>query len=177
MSREDELWRLKFLLLKVFFRKPCLPVIAATAAVMMAGCPLPFEYNGQNAGNAHTSDPSTPDITASVVVSYSEQGGSSGTVTDGVPFVSSKTTVVTLSTRTANAVIFYTDDGTIPTIATAKRMSSSSGQITLTGPTPSRLWTFTRSQSAPTCCPARPPTPPYVSAPTRFFRSAATNLP
>ena len=118
--------------MKVFFRKPCLPVIAATAAVMMAGCPLPFEYNGQNAGNAHTSDPSTPDITASVVVSYSEQGGSSGTVTDGVPFVSSKTTVVTLSTRTANAVIFYTDDGTIPTIATAKRMSSSSGQITLT---------------------------------------------
>ena len=53
---------------------------------MIAGCPLPFDYNGQGAGSSHTADPSSPSITAPVTVSYSEQGGTSGTVADGGTF-------------------------------------------------------------------------------------------
>ena len=109
-----------------------LSVIVVAATVMIAGCPLPFDFNGNGAVNSHTSDPSSPNISLPVVVSYSEQGGTSGTIADGDTHVSGQTTVVTLSTTTENALIFYTDDGTEPSIGSAKKTGGPSGQITIT---------------------------------------------
>ncbi len=121
--------------LKLSFRKHLLPVVALTAAVMMAGCPLPFEYNGPGTGTSHTTDPSSPNITAPVTVSYSVQGGPSGTVGDGGSFYAGQTMTVTLSTATVSALIFYTDDGTplsLSSLGSVKKISASSGEITIT---------------------------------------------
>jgi uncharacterized repeat protein (TIGR02543 family) len=120
---------------KVSCRKPLLPVVALTAAVMIAGCPLPFEYNGPGSGTSHTTDPSSPSITAPVTVSYSVQGGPSGTVGDGGSFYAGDTMTVTLSTATVSALIFYTDDGTplaLTGLGSAKKISASSGELTIT---------------------------------------------
>jgi len=109
-------------------------LIAALAAASF-GCPLPYEYNGPGAGNSHSSDPSSPNITAPVTVSYSVQGGTSGTVGDGSSFYTGQTTTVTLSTATVNSVIFYTDNGTplaLTSLDSAKKMNGSSGEITIT---------------------------------------------
>ena len=61
-------------------------LVAATAAVLLAGCPLPYDYKAPGASNSQASDPSSPEVTAPVVVSYSVQGGPSGTVADGGSF-------------------------------------------------------------------------------------------
>ena len=100
---------------------------------MLAGCPLPFEYNGKGAGNAPASDPSSPNMTAPVAVSYSAQGGGSGTIADGGSAVTGQTTTVTLSTTSLNAVIFYTTDGsTLTNLRTAQKIDASSGPFTIT---------------------------------------------
>jgi hypothetical protein len=120
--------------MKASVRKLRLPALALTAA-LIAGCPLPYEYNGPGAGTSHTTDPSSPSITAPVTVSYSVQGGPSGTVGDGSSFTSGQTTVVTLSTATVNSVIFYTDNGaplTLTSLASVKKINGSSGEMTLT---------------------------------------------
>jgi hypothetical protein len=68
-----------------------------------------------------------------VTVSYSVQGGASGTIADGGSFVSGQTTTVTLSTASLNAVIFYTDDGTsLSDLRSANKISASSGTFTIT---------------------------------------------
>jgi uncharacterized repeat protein (TIGR02543 family) len=104
-----------------------------SAAAVFAGCPLPFDYHGQGAGASHTSDPSTPQLTAAVTVSYSEQGGTTGIIANGGTYTTGKTTTVTLSTATANSVICYTDDGSqITNYGTPKKINGSSGQITIT---------------------------------------------
>ena len=119
--------------MKVSSGAPCLLVIAVSVAAMFAGCPLPFDYNGQGAGASRTSDPSTPKLTAAVTVSYSEQGGTTGTIASNGTYTTGKTTTVTLSTATDNAVIYYTDDGTqITNYGTPKKINGSSGQITIT---------------------------------------------
>jgi uncharacterized repeat protein (TIGR02543 family) len=117
---------------KAFDRKLRLPTLALTAAAMMAGCPLPYEYNGPGGGNLHTSDPSTPSLTAPVTVSYSAQG-QSGTISNNGTFTSGQTTTVTLSTATLNAVIYYTNDGSqVTNFGTAQKINGSSGQLTIT---------------------------------------------
>ena len=120
--------------MKVSGRQLRLPALALTAAAMIAGCPLPFEYNGPGGGNLHTSDPSTPSMTAPVMVSYSEQGGTSGTIADGGALVSGLSTTVTLSTATENAIIYYCTNGESPltNLGSAKKMNGSSGAITIT---------------------------------------------
>ena len=106
-------------------------LIAALAAGSF-GCPLAFDYNGRGAGSSHTTDPSSPKMTVPVTVFYSEEGGTSGTIADGYTFTSGKTTTVTLSTATDNAVIYYTDDGTtIASLTSAKKINGSSGTITI----------------------------------------------
>ena len=108
-------------------------VSAAAALAMLGGCPLPFEFNGKGAGNSPTSDPSSPNMTAPVTVSYTDQGGSSGTIADGGLFTSGQTTTVTLSTTSLNAVIFYTTDGSVLTnLRTAQKINASSGTFTIT---------------------------------------------
>ena len=102
-------------------------------AAATLGCPLPFQYNGPGSGSSH-SDPSSPSMTAPVMVSYSEQGGTSGTIADGSGYVSGLSTTVTLSTATDNAVIYYYTDGGSPltNLGAAKKISASSGTITIT---------------------------------------------
>lgn len=119
--------------MRVTSRACCLFVIASSVAAMFAGCPLPFDYSGQGAGASHTTDPSSPSLTAPVAVSYSEQGGTTGSVANNSTYTTGKTTTVTLSTATDNSVIFYTDDGSqITNFGTPKKINGSSGQITIT---------------------------------------------
>jgi uncharacterized repeat protein (TIGR02543 family) len=118
--------------MKVCRRKSRILVLAVIALAITAGCPLPYEYNGPGGGNLHTSDPSTPSLTAPVTVSYSAQG-QSGTISNNGTFTSGQTTTVTLSTATLNAVIYYTNDGTqVTNFGTAQKINGSSGQITIT---------------------------------------------
>ena len=58
-------------------------VSALVAAALLAGCPLPFEYNGKGSSSA-SSDPSSPNMTAPVTVSYAVQGGATGAIADGL---------------------------------------------------------------------------------------------
>jgi hypothetical protein len=119
--------------MKVSCRSSQLLVAALSAAALFVGCPLPFDYAGRGAGNSHTKDPSSPTITAAVTVTYSEQGGTSGNIPNNGSFITGKTTTVTLSTTTENAVIYYTDDGSqITNYGTPKKINGSSGQFTIT---------------------------------------------
>ena len=118
----------------VSLRNLLLTALVVTSTVMITGCPLPFEYKGSGPGSTQDPDPSSPKVTASVVVSYSVQGGSSGTVADGGIFYSSQTTTVTLSTATAGAVIFYLDNGaplSLSSLSAAKKINASSGDVTI----------------------------------------------
>jgi hypothetical protein len=114
-------------------RSTRLAILAATAAALLAGCPLPFDYSGSAAGKSNAVDPSSPNLTAPVTVSYAAQGGASGTVADTGSVTLGNTTTVTLSTTTRNAVIYYTDDGSqLTNYQAAKAFSGSSGQLTMT---------------------------------------------
>lgn len=105
----------------------------AVVAIILTGCPLPFEYNGIGAGKVHSSDPSSPNISAPVTFAYVEQGGTSGSIPDGGLFVSGKTITVTLSTATPNAAIYFTDDGTqLTDLVSAQKIDASSGTLTIT---------------------------------------------
>ena len=110
-------------------------IVVATAAMFVVGCPLPYDYSGRGAGSSNTTDPSSPKVTEAVAFSYAEQGGSSGSIANGTSYTSGKTTTVTLSTATNNAVIYYTDDATTITSVNAsdvKKINGSSGSITIT---------------------------------------------
>ena len=120
--------------MKVHCKSFGLGIVAVTALAILSACPLPYEYNGPGAGNSNPSDPSSPKMTAPVTVSYSAQGGTSGTIEDGGTFYSGQTTTVTLSTATTNAVIFYTDSGTdlsLASLGSAKKIDGSTGNITI----------------------------------------------
>jgi hypothetical protein len=130
---------------------------SGAVAALVAGCPLPFDFNGKGAGDSLVQDPSSPNITAPVTFSYSVTGGGSGTVPDNGSFYAPATTTVTLATDTENAVIFYTDDGTALTnLSAAKRISASSGGITLTRTTS----VITRDLHAVAVGPGMLPSPP-----------------
>ena len=119
--------------MKVSCRSPRLIVAALSAVTLFAGCPLPYDYAGRGAGSSHTTDPSSPTITASVTVAYSEQGGTSGVIPNNGSYTTGKTTTVTLSTTTENAIIYYTVDGSqITDFGTPKKITVSSGQLTVT---------------------------------------------
>jgi uncharacterized repeat protein (TIGR02543 family) len=105
--------------------------ILVIAIATFAGCPLPFNFNGPGAPT-NEPDPSSPHITQPVVLSYSEQGGTSGAIPDGGSFVSPLKTTITLSTATEHATIFYTDSGSpLTKLTSANKMYESSGTITL----------------------------------------------
>jgi hypothetical protein len=117
--------------------KPRLRRVCRITAVLgliglITSCPLPYDFSGEGAGQEVTSDPSSPHITAPVAISYSEEGGVSGTLANDGIHVSSVTTTVTLSTDTENAVIYYTDDGReITSFGSVKKISGSTGSITI----------------------------------------------
>ena len=107
------------------------PVVFALLT-LLSSCPLPYDFSGEGAGDKVSSDPSSPHITAPVTISYSEDGGASGTLIDGGAHVSAVTTTVTLSTETENAVIYYVDEGeNLTSFGAAKRIDGSTGSITI----------------------------------------------
>jgi hypothetical protein len=106
--------------------------IVTTVLVVLTACPLPYDFSGEGAGSNVSSDPSSPNVTSPVTISYSESGGADGTIENGAIHVSGTTTTVTLSTATENAVIYYTDDGSeITNFAGAIKINDSSGSITV----------------------------------------------
>jgi hypothetical protein len=143
--------------MRVSCRNVLLPAIGAVVFLLMAGCPLPYDFSGRGPGTSHSTDPSSPKMTAPVTVSYSEQGGTSGQIADGGSFVSGKTTTVTLSTSTQNSYIYYTDDGSaLTTLGSAKRFSASSGSITITRTTTPQSVDIHALAIGPTCFRAFP---------------------
>ncbi len=103
-------------------------------ALFLSGCPLPFVFSGEGAGDDIPVDPSAPTITAPVSISFNEMGGSSGDLHDGEVVFTADDTVISLSTETENAVIYYTVDGS--SIASfdsssVRRISSSNGSFTI----------------------------------------------
>lgn len=110
------------------FRRPRYVVLAL--ALVLAGCPLPYEYSGEGAGDT-ARDPASPDVTAQVEISYSETGGGSGVLADGGSYTATDDTVVTLSTPTPNAAIYYAFDSAFTSVAAATQIGSSSGSFTI----------------------------------------------
>ncbi len=112
-------------------RSLTVPVLAVFA--LLAGCPLPYDYHGEGSTSTGAADPSSPKMTSPVTVTYTEEGGSTGTIVNDGTHASEKTTVVTLSTSTDNSIIYYTDDGTSVTdVNKAKKFTGSHGQLTVT---------------------------------------------
>ena len=99
-------------------------------ATILVGCPLPFEFSGEGAGET-ARDPASPDVTAPVTFSYVEDNGASGTVATGGSHVSGVSTTVTLSTETPGAVIYYTTNGGLTNLNAATQISASSGSFTI----------------------------------------------
>lgn len=110
------------------FRRPQYVVLAL--ALVLAGCPLPYEYSGEGAEDT-ARDPASPDVTAQVEISYSETGGGSGILADGGSYTATDDTVVTLSTPTPNAAIYYAFDNAFTSVASATQIGSSSGSFTI----------------------------------------------
>lgn len=101
--------------------------------LLLASCPLPFDFLGGGPGSTHASDPSSPRITAAVTVSFAEEGGESGIIAHQQSHTAGRNTTVTLSTETLNAVIYYTDDGNpVLDLISAKKITGSSGSLTIT---------------------------------------------
>ena len=69
--------------MKVFRGRFGLLVISVMALILLAACPLAYDYNGKGAGGNQAADPSSPKLTSAVTVSYAEQGGTTGTIADG----------------------------------------------------------------------------------------------
>ena len=88
--------------------------LLALAAATLAGCPLPYEFSGEGAGQLTAGDPSSPSVTAPVQISFSESVGPSGTIGSGEAATTSSDTEITLASSTTNAVIYYTRDGSEP---------------------------------------------------------------
>lgn len=97
-------------------------------ATILVGCPLPFEFSGEGAGETER-DPASPDVTAPVTIAFSESGGSSGTLAAGGTHISGVDTTITLSTETPNAVIYYTTSGGLTDLNAATRINASSGNF------------------------------------------------
>ena len=82
--------------------------------VLLVGCPLPYEFSGEGAGQFTENDPSSPSVTAPVQFAFSQSAGPGGTLAnDGLATTKSDTSI-TLFSDTPNVVIYYTEDGSAP---------------------------------------------------------------
>ena len=102
-------------------------IIALVSAILI-GCPLPFEFSGEGAGETER-DPASPDVTSPVTFAFAQSGGGSGILADGGTLVSGVDTTITLSTETPNAVIYYTTNGGLTDLNAATRINASSGSF------------------------------------------------
>ena len=82
---------------------------------LLVGCPLPFEFSGEGSGIAGRRKLGGSTITAPVTFAYAESSGATGTIADGGSHISNADTIVTLTTSTPDATIYYTTDGSVIT--------------------------------------------------------------
>ena len=88
---------------------------ALAAALLMAGCPLPFQFSPEGYPSSDgSSDPSTPGISASPSIAYTEANGGGGTIPPGGSASTTSHTTVRFSSETVGAAIYYTTDGSTP---------------------------------------------------------------
>ena len=78
---------------------------------LLVGCPLPFEFSGEGSGIAGRRKLGGSTITAPVTFAYAESSGATGTIADGGSHISNADTIITLTTSTSDATIYYTTDG------------------------------------------------------------------
>lgn len=95
-------------------RKPLFLFGIVVLAALLAGCPLPYEFSGEGAGQLTSGDPSSPSVTAPVQFAFSESAGPSGTIPSGQSATTGSDTLITLSSDTSNVVIYFTQDGSAP---------------------------------------------------------------
>lgn len=95
-------------------RKRFFPFGVIGLAALLAGCPLPYEFSGEGAGQLTSGDPSSPSVTAPVQFAFSESAGPSGTISSGQSATTGSDTLITLSSDTSNVVIYFTQDGSAP---------------------------------------------------------------
>ena len=149
------------------------------AGLILAACPLPYEFSGGNGAGALSRDPSSPDVTPPVTFSYQQVGGSGGTVENGSTTIStSNDTTITLTTSMPNATIFFTDDGTpLTSLSGAQSFSGSSGQLVLRIENPSPTNRIREKQiRAVAVAPGMRPSPlrELIATVTYFFTPRAT---
>lgn len=81
------------------------------AILLLAGCPMPFNYNGEGIAGNVQADPSSPGVTPSVSVSFVETDGRSGSLEHQGTLSAANDTQVTVSSSVEGATIYYTTDG------------------------------------------------------------------
>lgn len=90
-------------------------VFPIVAILLLAGCPLPYQYNGAGVvPQGGAIDPSSPSLTARVQIEYTSDADEAGTVGHQGSSTTTGDTELALTTETENAVIYYTTDGTAP---------------------------------------------------------------
>ena len=102
---------------------------------LLVGCPLPFEFTGEGSGIAGKRKLNGSTITAPVTFAYAEASGATGTIAHGGSHLAKSDTIVTLTTLTPNATLYYTtDDSRITDIdaPAVRRVAATSTTYTIT---------------------------------------------
>lgn len=133
--------------------------------LLFSACPLPYEFSGEGASGSLSRDPSSPDVTAPVTVSYSQASGPSGSIANGLSTTTVSDTTITLSTETENATVYYRTDGApITSFGDANRIDGSEGtlQMRIANPGPGNN-TLTYDITAVAVGPGMYPSPPVTA--------------
>ena len=98
--------------------------------VLLVGCPLPFQFTGEGSGIPPGRERNGSTITSPVTFSYTEASGTTGVIADGGSYSAAVATRITLTTKTPDAVIYYTTDGSrISDLNAVDRFNDSSGSL------------------------------------------------